>query len=108
MISVELRRAAGRWIGFRIEGHSDYAESGSDIVCAAVTAVAETAVLGLARVAGIDPAVERRDGFLSCEVGQLADARAAHAVQVILDTMALGLRDIEADYGGYVRVEESD
>lgn len=106
MISVELRRASGRWLGFRIEGHAGYAESGFDIVCAAVTAVAETAVLGLTRVAGIRPTVIRRDGFLSCEIGEVAEPAAAQAAGVILDTMALGLGDIAVDYAEYVRVED--
>lgn len=106
MISVELRRAAAGWSGFRIEGHAGYAESGSDIVCAAVTALAETALLGLERVARIKPLVERRHGFLSCRLPRSAAPRSAEAARIILDTMALGLRDIERDYAGRIRVSE--
>jgi len=34
-----------------IEGHADYAEHGSDIVCSAVSAVLQTAQLGLLQIA---------------------------------------------------------
>lgn len=35
-------------------GHTGYAEEGYDIVCAAVSSVLQTALLGLLNVAGID------------------------------------------------------
>ena len=41
MICVQVLTApSGDIVGFSIEGHADYAESGSDIVCAAVSSAA--------------------------------------------------------------------
>ncbi|MBR5542596.1 MAG: ribosomal-processing cysteine protease Prp [Oscillospiraceae bacterium] len=37
MITVKLIRHGGDTVGFDVSGHSGYAESGSDIICAAVS-----------------------------------------------------------------------
>ena len=47
MTSVEFRTKDGKFVGVTCSGHSDYAEEGSDIVCAAVSSVVQTAALGL-------------------------------------------------------------
>ena len=41
MTRAVFYRRNGRLIGFDIKGHSGYAESGSDIVCAAVSTLTE-------------------------------------------------------------------
>ena len=48
MIKVQINRGlSGNLIGLNIIGHADYAEYGSDIVCAGVSALTETCVLGI-------------------------------------------------------------
>ncbi len=37
MTTVKLIKSGGNTIGFEVSGHSGYADSGSDIVCAAIT-----------------------------------------------------------------------
>ncbi len=43
MTKIEFFDQGGRIAGFRCQGHSGYAEAGTDIVCAAVTAVVRMA-----------------------------------------------------------------
>ena len=53
MIRIKMEKdRQGRLCGFIVEGHADYAEEGSDIVCAAVSALTQTALLGIIRYAG--------------------------------------------------------
>ena len=47
MTTITVFYRGERIAGFRAKGHSGYAESGSDIVCAAVSAITQTACLGL-------------------------------------------------------------
>ena len=48
MIRIKMEKdRQGRLCGFIVEGHADYAEEGSDIVCAAVSALTQTALLGI-------------------------------------------------------------
>ncbi|MBR0231998.1 MAG: ribosomal-processing cysteine protease Prp [Clostridia bacterium] len=44
MITADFVSESGRLCGFRISGHSGYAESGGDIVCAAVSAMVRLTV----------------------------------------------------------------
>ncbi len=107
MIVAEVRRdPAGRVTGFTVTGHSGQAPHGEDIVCAGVTALSETAVLGLRHVAGALPQVEMRDGFLRCELPPVQGEQETRA-QAILETLVLGLRDIARDYKSHLRVSET-
>lgn len=108
MIRIRVRRdGAGRVTGFTVRGHAGYAEAGRDIVCAGVTAVVFTALLGLRSVARIPHTVrqEDREGYIDCRL-EVGTPDAERTAQAILETMVLGLRDIEKDYGDYVRVTE--
>lgn len=108
MIAVRIRRdPAGAIRGFRVEGHAGYDVPGRDIVCAGVSALVETALLGLRHVAGVPVQVHKSQpkGLVDCQVGRGTPEAEARA-QAILETLALGLKDIEKDYGRYIRVTE--
>ena len=52
MITITMHRdKKDRYTGFTIKGHADYDEAGSDIVCAAVSALSQTALLGIMQYA---------------------------------------------------------
>lgn len=105
MIEVDIRRdPQGRVAVFQVKGHAEYAEFGQDVICGAVSALAQTALLGLEKVANLNPEVDISEGALSCILStrEVANDRG----QVILETMILGLKDIEEGYGDYVRVRE--
>lgn len=111
MVKVTLfrRRGRGDLTGFEATGHSGYAERGNDIVCAAVSALTTVTVLGLQARLGLSPAVHVDDatGWLRCrlEPGKISPDVWERA-QDLLETMALGLKEIAKDYADYVQVEE--
>ena len=97
MITITMHRdKRDRYTGFTIKGHADYDEAGSDIVCAAVSALSER-LLGLIRYASQDVPYEVNDGFLSVQVPKPCEAS-----QIILGTMVAGLEQIVRQYGEYV------
>ena len=103
------REGVGDLTGFDAEGHTGYAERGSDIVCAAVSALTTVTVLGLQARLGLDPLVEvdEESGRLACRLDPEATGYEMWVrAQDLLETLALGLREIENDYPGYVMVEE--
>lgn len=98
MITITLTQDTNHQImGFRISGHSDYSEEGSDIVCAAVSALAQTALLGLMKYAPSQTSYEMKDGFLSVQLSHVSSQG-----QIILETMVLGFEQIVQQYGQYV------
>lgn len=106
MIAVEVYRDAdGRVRGFRSTGHAEFADHGEDIVCAAVSAITQTTVLGLMRHVDVPVDVKRASGHLKCMLAdeeQAADERA----QALFETMVLGLRQVARQYPRQVRLRD--
>lgn len=110
MIRAVFRRRQGRWAGFTISGHAGLAESGRDIVCAAVSALSQGTVMGLQEAVGVDvePEITEEDGFLSCYLPDGLDERQQYGAQVLLETLYISLRSIEAGYGHALQVTLSE
>lgn len=97
----------GRIVRIVSKGHTGYAEAGEDIVCAAVSAVLQGAVLGILEVAKAKAEYRTDDDkgelhFALCE-GQ--DEQVMHDAEVILRTALKSLQDIAASYSQFVKVE---
>lgn len=97
MITIALQQdEQRRYSGFCISGHAESADEGYDLVCAAVSVLAQTAFLGLCHY-GKEPSYEQREGYLSLHLAERNET-----TQVILETMVLGLEEIVRQYGQYV------
>jgi uncharacterized protein YsxB (DUF464 family) len=107
MTEVRVRRAPdGSIAEFAVSGHSGYADRGEDIVCAAISALTQTALMGLEHVARHPYEGKIRDGFLSCRIKAGGTPDSFARAQAILETMVLGLKDIASGYPDYLRVTE--
>lgn len=107
MIVVQVRRVEGRPAGFTVTGHAGYAPRGSDIVCAAVSALTDTTVLGLERLAGAKALVKAEEGNLSCDLPEGLSPAARERAELLLETMLLGLSEITRAYPGRLRLRDS-
>lgn len=107
MTEIQVRRGPNGAIEeLQVSGHSGFADRGEDIVCAAVSALAQTALMGLERVAEQPLTKKIRDGYLHCKLKAGGSPESAAKAQAILETVVLGLRDIASGYPHYVRVTE--
>jgi uncharacterized protein YsxB (DUF464 family) len=107
MIEVKVWRAPEKGIyKFSIKGHAGYDEYGKDIVCAAVSAISQTAVLGIENIKGIKIRKKIEEGNLEVEIVEVLKEVDKIKLQAILETMLLGLKDIAEEYSDYVKVEE--
>lgn len=107
MTTVEVYRGEdGRLCGFRAAGHADAGTYGHDIVCAAVSALTQTAVNALETVAGVQtrPTVDEEEGLLECLLPSGLEAAQARTADVVLRTVTQGLMDIQTTYPKHVRV----
>ncbi|MCR5030809.1 MAG: ribosomal-processing cysteine protease Prp [Selenomonadaceae bacterium] len=102
MIEVEIyEERDGRISAFSVQGHSGTAPKGRDIVCAGVSALSQTALLGLGRHLHreidfhIDPS-----GDLHMKLREAPDDLS----EAILRTMRLGIEEIEKAYPDAVRL----
>lgn len=96
----------GRLCGFEAAGHARYAESGRDIVCAAISALTQATVLGLEEVA-CAPVQTRTDedtGYLRCMLSGSPKKEALDQAQVLFRTLEKALTAISNDYPGTIRI----
>lgn len=107
MIEIFIRRnKQGHISSFSVSGHAGYAEHGEDIVCAGVSALAQTGVLGLTQVLGIKADCRQQAGELACVWPDLEPETQAKAA-VLLETILLGFIAIRENYAPYVRIHDS-
>lgn len=102
MIKIQIMRDIRKAItGFRVAGHANTAPHGEDIVCAGVSALTQSAILGLSRYLGRQVNFEVASGKLIVELSEADELTGA-----ILETMLLGLQEIANNYPNSVRIEE--
>ena len=89
MTSVKFLRRDGMLVGVTCEGHTGYGEEGEDIVCAALSSVVQTALMGLLAVARVKVDYHRDDkkGTLTFALPDGLSEGKKHDAAVILDTM---------------------
>ncbi|NMB02265.1 MAG: ribosomal-processing cysteine protease Prp [Firmicutes bacterium] len=108
MTRIEFYKTDHGWQGFKALGHTGFADSGEDIVCAAVSILTQTAVLGIGQVLGIDAQVhvDETKGLLVCLLPQGLNEEQWKQSQLILKVMHVGLTATAEEYGDYVSVKE--
>ena len=106
MTRCEFFTADDRITGFAISGHSGYGESGSDIVCAAVSAVVTMAEATINDVCGAKAKVRVREENASVRLTLPASCDEEEAVQAVLAGMMLTLISLRDDYPDYIEVLE--
>jgi hypothetical protein len=91
-----------------VEGHAGYDKRGKDIVCAAVSVTAYTGVGALEELAGISGCHTDSDGFFFCSIPQDITEQQKQVVRIILDTTAVGFKQIALEYPKHVSVLEEE
>lgn len=104
MVEVSVLKRDADWIGFKAEGHAGYAAAGEDIYCAGVSALTQTALLGLIKHLCQKPVYEIKDGCLHCFLPEDLSLEDRQKANLILSTMEIGLRSMEEAYPQYVKV----
>ena len=104
MTRCEFFTEGDRTNGFSISGHSGYAEAGSDIVCAAVSAVVTMAEATINDVCGAKAKVRVKDEQARISLTLPASCDEEESVQAVLTGMMLTLCGLRDDYPDYIEV----
>ncbi len=95
MTTVTIFKSDNSYKGFSCKGHAGYAKAGSDIVCAAVSVLVINTINAIEKLAGEKIDVRTDDGVIECSFPNGTN----DSTRLLLDTMAMGLEDIERNYG---------
>ena len=110
MTTVTFRMEGDRITGFDVQGHSGYAEEGSDIVCAAVTSavrLVETtvnAVLGLAA----SVTVREEDASITLRLPGGLDEVTESTCQALMTGLMVYFAQLHDEYPDNIEVLEDD
>ncbi len=101
MTKIKFFHKEGHIMGLEVKGHTGLGEEGTDIVCAAISALTQGALMGLKEVAKLNVESNIGDGYLSfkiLETNEKADA--------ILETLYIALKDIAKGYKRHIKMED--
>ncbi len=112
MTTVTFRSSQNRIIGFTAEGHSDYAEEGSDIVCASISSVVAMTECTINDVLGIGAhvRVNQEDASISLTLPGGLNEETDNICQTILAGLLVYLQNLSEEYSENlaVRMEDED
>jgi hypothetical protein len=85
------------YTGFCCEGHSGFADAGSDIVCAGISTLVINTVNAVEALTDTEifAAADEEEGAITASFPQGCDAQA----KLLVDAMVLGLQGIQKNYG---------
>ena len=85
-----------------VSGHAGYARHGEDIVCAAVSILSQTILIGLVEVLKQDVRYEISDGYLEFSLEN------NDSINALLDTFELGIENLLQEYGSYLKLKKEE
>ncbi|MDW7673892.1 MAG: ribosomal-processing cysteine protease Prp [Bacillota bacterium] len=93
-------------IGFEAKGHTGFGVQGEDLLCAGISLLTQSAVIGLSHFLSKDPVIDLRDGYLKCMVPDGISPDEMENAQVILKTVLLALEATKEDYGKFLSINK--
>ena len=106
MTRCEFFTEKDRITGFSISGHSGYAEAGSDIVCAAISAVVAMTEATINDVCGGKAKVRVKEEDARITLTLPATCEEEEAIQAVLAGMMVYLCNLRDEYSDYIEVLE--
>ena len=106
MTRCEFFTENDRITGFSVSGHSGYSEAGSDIVCAAISAVVTMAEATINDVCGAKAKVRVNEEDARITLTLPASCDEEETVQAVLSGLLLTLINLREDYEDYMEVLE--
>lgn len=90
------------YLGFQTKGHAGYAEAGSDIICAGVSALVINTVNSIELLTGNSVRVktDQESGSMAVRLGEAATPEA----ELLLKSLRCGLESMEEEHRQYIHV----
>ena len=107
MTKIKFFKRQDKFVGFECSGHTGYSEYGKDILCAALSGMTQSCILGITNVLNIKTRVNRKDkdGYLKIELPKDLDTDKLDASQILLETLYLSIEDLIEGYSKYISME---
>lgn len=102
MVKITVYKSSEVYRGFAAKGHAGYGVEGQDIICAAVSVLTVNAINSIEQFTEDKFAVRQDDNGL---VELILEGAVSKETKLLLDSMILGLQDIQNNYGNeYIKI----
>jgi uncharacterized protein YsxB (DUF464 family) len=102
MIKITFQKQNGEYKSVISEGHAEFAESGEDIVCSAVSVLLINTANSLESFTDSLLGSDSDDGVLTIVLKDMIDEKA----RVLMDSLKLGLETVRDEYGeDYLQID---
>ena len=98
MIIVTMLQDDGNPVGFQVLGHANHGAYGEDLVCAAVSAIVQTAILGITDVLNLKAGISIEEGDTTCVLDRETSGTDLEQASIVFKTMESGLRSVSDAY----------
>ena len=107
MIKITFYTYNNNYVGLISEGHANFSEYGTDIVCSAISSITQSLALGILKVLKINTKykIDEDKGYLELRLPQIDDERTLENAQVLFKTAYLSLKDFQKGYPSNIKVE---
>ena len=108
MTNIKILKNGQNITGLTVSGHSGYAELGKDIVCSAISSLAQSVCVGLENVLNLKPSIKIEDGYLECKLPQNISEDQNQKAQVLLLTFEESVKQIllgDKKFKKYINLE---
>ena len=89
----------GKILQFTADGHSGYAESGADIVCASVSSAVWMTINGIEKQNLAALSYKERDGFVKCIITD----KKSDGADVLLNSLIMFIKELSVQYGDFLK-----
>lgn len=101
---IEVKENAETCV-IRVEGHSALGLKGTDIVCSAVSAIVQSAIVSITKIAGLHQEISQKEGFIESVISiDESNTAGINALKIISGNMLTGLGLINENYPGTLQI----
>ena len=107
MTKIKFFKRNDQFIGLECSGHTGYAEYNKDVLCASLSGIIQSGILGLNKVLNINGRLKRKDdeGYIKYELPKDLDKEIYSKSQVLLQTLYISILDLMEGYSKYISME---
>lgn len=107
MTKIKLFKRNDVFVKIECSGHTGYDIEGRDIVCASVSSIVQSCMLGITKTLGIRAKITRRDrdGYIKLELPLDTDRDLMDKAQLLIEVLKDSIADLLNGYSKYISME---
>lgn len=107
MTKIKFFKSNNLFVGFECSGHTGYDDYGKDILCATISGITQSTVLGLKKICNINVKVDKDEnvGYLKVELPKNLNSNMYDKSEVLLKTLYESIKDLKEGYSKYISME---